>query len=191
MKLDGVVYMAREMVVVPYDKTWPEIYEKEKGILLNIFGEIIHDIQHFGSTSIEGISAKPIIDIMVVVDDISKVDAYNSVMESNEYSVRGENGIAERRYFVKLNPDRSGNHTHHIHVYQEGNQHVGDELMFRDFLRINNEAFEEYEKVKVEAAIKFRHSPWEYVDAKYECVMSIMEKAKGYYACSVSKIGCI
>lgn len=183
--------MAREMVVVPYDKTWPEIYEKEKSILLNIFGDIILDIQHFGSTSIEGISAKPIIDIMVVVDDISKVDAYNSLMETSGYSVRGENGIAERRYFVKLNPDQSGNHTHHIHVYQEGNQHVGDELMFRDFLRINNEAFEEYEKVKVEAAIKFRHNPWEYVDAKYECVMGIMERAKRYYASLVSKTGCI
>lgn len=174
--------MPREMIVVTYDDNWSEMYEREKNILIDILGSLIIDIQHFGSTSIKGLSAKPIIDIMIVVDDINDIDRYNSIMESYGYSVIGENGIVERRYFVKLNLDRSGNHTHHIHVYQKGNQHIVDELMFRDYLRIDNEAFKEYENVKIEASLKFRHSPRECVDAKYDCVMRIMDKAKLYYA---------
>lgn len=170
--------MAREMIVVPYDDKWLEMYEKEKNIILNILGNIVIDIQHFGSTSIKGLSAKPIIDIMIVVNDINQIDEYNHIMESNGYSVRGENGIEGRRYFVKFTPDNSSNHTHHIHIYQKGNPHISDELMFRDYLRIDNEALKEYERVKIAAALKFRSSPEEYVDAKYDCIMSIVDKAK-------------
>lgn len=173
--------IAREMIVVPYDSRWPEIYEVEKKILLDVFGELIVDIQHFGSTAIKGMSAKPIIDIMIVVDDINEIDKYNCSMERYKYSVRGENGIIGRRYFVKLNQDNSGNHTHHVHIYQKGNAHITDELVFRDYLRIDNKAFAEYEKVKKEAALKYRYSPQEYVDAKHECVMRITDKAKMYF----------
>ncbi|RII35495.1 GrpB family protein [Clostridium chromiireducens] len=173
--------MVREMVIVPYDDMWPDIYIKERNILLNIFGNLIIDVQHFGSTSIKGLSAKPIIDIIIVANDISQIDEYNQVMEDYGYSVRGENGIEGRRYFVKLSPDNSRNHTHHIHIYQKGNQHIFDELMFRDYLRIDNEAFKEYERIKIEASLKFRYSPREYVNAKDDCIMSIMDKANLYY----------
>lgn len=173
--------MAREMVVVPHDDNWAEMYEIEKNILLDILGNIIIDIQHFGSTSIKGLSAKPIIDIMIVVNDISQIDEYNQVMEDYGFSVRGENGIEGRRYFVKFSTDNSGNHTHHIHIYQKGNPHIYDELMFRDYLRIDNEALKEYERIKIEASLKYRYSPTEYVAAKYDCIMSIMNKANLYY----------
>lgn len=173
--------MAREMVVVPYNDIWLEMYEKEKNILVSILGDLVIDIQHFGSTSINGISAKPIIDIMIVVDDINQIDEYNSVMECQGYSVRGENGIEGHRFFVRLTPDGSGNHTHHIHVYQKGNYHISDELIFRDYLRIDKEAFKEYERVKKEASLKFRYSPREYVEAKTDCIMGIMDKARAYY----------
>lgn len=173
--------MAREMMVVPYDDMWSQMYEKEKNILIDILGNKIIDIQHFGSTSIKGLSAKPIIDIMIVVNEINQIDEYNHVMENLGYSVRGENGIEGRRYFVKLSQDDSGNHTHHIHIYQKGNRHISDELMFRDYLRIDNEAFKEYERVKIAASLNFHHSPEEYVNAKYDCIMSIMAKAKSHY----------
>lgn len=173
--------MAREMIVVPYDNMWAEMYEKEKNILSSILGDLIINIQHFGSTAIKGMSAKPIIDIMIIVDDINQVDNYNDIMIKSEYSVRGESGIDGRRYFVKLTPDNSGNHSHHIHVYEKGNKHIADELMFRDYLGIDKEAYNEYEKTKIDAALKFRNSPVEYVDAKHDCITEIMEKAKSYY----------
>lgn len=173
--------MAREMIVVTFNDMWSEMYENEKNILLDILGTMIIDIQHFGSTSVKGLSAKPIIDVMIVVNDINQVDEYNHVMEVHGYSVRGESGIEGRRYFVKLSRDNPDEHTHHIHIYQKGNPHISDELMFRDYLRIDNEAFKEYERVKMETSLKFRYSPREYVDAKYDCIMNIMDKAKSYY----------
>lgn len=174
--------MPREMLVVPYNNLWTEMYEEEKNLLTNIFGDLIIDIQHFGSTSVKGLSAKPIIDIMIVVDDIMRIDAFNSIMKQYRYSARGENGIAGRRYFVKSNPDNTDIHTHHVHIYQKENPHISDELMFRDYLRINNEALKEYEKVKKDASLKYRYSPMEYVEAKTECVLQIMEMARAYYA---------
>jgi Uncharacterized conserved protein len=173
--------MSREMIVVPYNDNWESMYEEEKKLLLDIFNDLIIDIQHFGSTSIKGINAKPIIDILIIVKDINQIDKCNNVMNRHGYIAEGENGIEGRRYFVKLTPDNSGNHTHHIHIYQEGNQHISDELMFRDYLRIDNEALKEYERVKIEASLRFRYSPEEYVEEKNDCIMRIMDKAKKYF----------
>lgn len=173
--------MAREIKVVPYHYIWPELYKREKTILESIFGKLILDIHHFGSTSIKGMSAKPIIDIMVIVENIDLIDNYNELMIEKGYIPRGENGINERRYFIKLNPDNSGNHTCHIHIYQKGNQHITDELMFRDYLEVDAESFKEYEKIKIKAARHYRHSPRAYVDAKCNCIKKIMEKARQYY----------
>lgn len=172
--------MPREMLVVPYDATWPALYEKERAVLAGVFGELIVDIQHFGSTAVLGLSAKPVIDVMAVVREIELVDAYNDEMIRRGYSPRGENGIPGRRYFVRLKDDGE-NHAAHIHIYGPGNPHTADELLFRDFLRINREAFAKYEAVKLEAAGKYRFSPGEYVDAKSTCVMEIMEAARRYY----------
>lgn len=72
------------------------------------------------------------------------------------------------------------NHTQHIHCYKKDNQHVTDELMFRDFLRVDKEAFQIYKNVKKEAAHKFRFSPHEYSDYKSECIYEIMKRAKSF-----------
>lgn len=174
--------MARTMDVVPYDENWVILYEKEKRLLENVFGDLILDIQHFGSTSVFGLSAKPIIDIMVIVSDINAIDNYNDVMESQGYNVRGESGIPGRRYFVRMKDDNSGNHTHHIHVYGKDNGSTQDYLMFRDYLRINEEALREYENVKKELSVKYNDSPSKYTNGKEECVSKVMEKARLYFA---------
>jgi len=170
------------MIVVPYDKKWPELYEAEKTLLTGIFSDLIIDIRHIGSTSIEGMWAKPVIDIMIVVNNIETVDTFNNKMVMNGYNTKGENGIPGRRYFQKLNSDKSGNHTHHVHVYQKGNPHISDELMFRDYLRIDQESFRDYIEIKKTASNQYRTSPVEYQDAKTPCIMSILGKAKAHFA---------
>jgi GrpB-like predicted nucleotidyltransferase (UPF0157 family) len=177
----GDSVMTREIILVPYSKKWPKLYEAEKILLTGILGDLILDVQHFGSTSIKGMPAKPIIDIMIIVNNIEMVDSFNEKMEANGYTVKGENGIPGRRYFQKFNPDRSGNHTHHVHIFQKKNQEIRDELIFRDYLRIDREAFKEYENVKKEASKKFRDSPLDYTNAKTSCVMRIMDRAKAYF----------
>lgn len=173
--------MSREMLVVPYNQVWSVLYNTEKELLESVFKELIIDIQHFGSTAIKGMSAKPIIDIMIVAKDIDQIDSYDELMERKGYSARGENGIEGRRYYVKPDPDNSGNHTHHIHIYQKGNSHISDELLFRDYLRGDRQSFKEYEQIKLEASLIYRNSPKDYVEAKNDCVMRIMDRAYKHY----------
>jgi len=170
----------REILVVPYDKAWPALYERERAVLADVFGDLLLDIRHFGSTAIPGMHAKPIIDVIAVVRQIELVDAYSDAMIRQGYSPRGENGIPGRRYFVRLKDDGES-HAAHIHMYGPGNPHTADELLFRDFLCADSEARAKYEAVKLEAAAKYRFSPEEYTDAKHICVLEIMERARQYY----------
>jgi Uncharacterized conserved protein len=172
--------MAREMKVVCYNPEWARLFENERKILLDVFGELLPEIHHFGSTAIEKMFAKPTIDIMAVVSDIEQVDLFNDSMCHHGYIPKGENGIEKRRYFVKLNEDGE-NHAVHVHIYEKGNSHIASELMFRDFLRIDEDSFNEYESMKKRVSKQFLHSPGEYEDAKSECVMRIMDRAKVYY----------
>jgi len=172
--------MAREMNVVPYDPSWPALFAQEKAVLKSILGEMIVDVQHFGSTAIPGMSAKPTIDVMVLVRNIETVDAYNSAMTQAGYFTKGENGIPGRRAFTRLKDD-GDNHFSHVHIYEPSNPHVTDELMFRDYLRMNSEAFRQYEAMKLAASARYRFSPKEYTDAKTDCIMEIMAKAKNFY----------
>ena len=172
--------MAREIKVLPYNENWVEDYKQIKRLLLDIFGDLVIDIQHFGSTSIKGMSAKPIIDVMIIVNNIQKVDELNYRMIEVGYKPRGENGMPGRRYFQYFHED-GVNHTQHIHVYEKNNSAVIDQLMFRDYLRIDKDAFEQYQQIKINSAELFRHSPSEYTDSKTNCINEIMNKAKNYY----------
>ncbi len=169
--------MKREMKIVPYNSKWNEQYSIIKEILLNIFKDNAIDIQHFGSTAIKGMPSKPIIDVMVIVKDISKVDEFNADMVASGYNPRGENGIIGRRYFQKIASDGI-THLEHIHCYEATNPHVTDELLFRDYLRVNKDAFEKYKKIKLEASEKYRFEPEKYSEFKSQCVNEILEMTR-------------
>lgn len=91
----------RKVVVSPYNVHWPSMYDEEAGKLRTIFGEQLVAMHHIGSTSVPGLEAKPIIDILVVVQDIARVDAINHEMQAFGYEVKGEYGIPGRRFFRK------------------------------------------------------------------------------------------
>ncbi|MCL2513904.1 MAG: GrpB family protein, partial [Oscillospiraceae bacterium] len=133
-------------------------------------------------TSIPGLSAKPIIDIMVFVYDINKVEQHNDAMKRLGYTARGENGMTGRRYFVKYKDDMV-NHSHHVHIYQEnGNPFIEEAFLFRDYLLVNKEAREKYDTVKKGLSKQFYYEPLAYTDGKHDCVMEILKEAKRYFA---------
>ena len=172
--------MPREMKLVPYNAEWPAMFAREKEMLAGVFGALVLDIHHFGSTAIAGMPAKPTIDVMVVVRDIEAVDARNHAMTGLGYIPRGEHGIAGRRYFVRW--DASGTqHASHIHIYAEGHPHIESELLFRDYLRVDPASCHAYAEVKRIASRRFLYSPAEYEDAKRDCVMKILAKARWHY----------
>lgn len=89
----------RKVEVKEFTKKWATDFQHESEHINNIFKEELLEIHHIGSTAIEGISAKPIIDIMPIVRDINRVDLYNERMIALGYTPKGENGLPGRRYF--------------------------------------------------------------------------------------------
>ena len=167
----------RRVVVVPYNKQWVSMYEEEAIKLRRIFGEQLVAIHHIGSTSIPGLEAKPIIDIMPVVEDINSVDEHNESMREIGYEPKGENGIPERRYFQKGGDNRS----HHVHIFQVGNPHVERHLAFRDYLRTHPIEAREYGDFKQKLAQEFPYDIGSYVQGKESLVKDIEQRALEWY----------
>ena len=98
--------------VLPYDPEWPELYASEKEALLGKFGRIVENIYHIGSTAVEGLAAKPIIDILLETSSLEKLDGLDDEFESLAYEAMGEFGISGRRYFRKGGIERTHQELH-------------------------------------------------------------------------------
>ncbi|WP_210607809.1 GrpB family protein [Priestia flexa] len=163
----------REMKVVPYKQEWKNQYEVEKQLIEEVFQDEIVDIHHIGSTSVPGLAAKPVIDILIEVKNIAFIHTYNNEMIKRGYECKGENGIEGRRYFQKGGEDR----THHVHMYEQGHSEVGRHLRFRDYLRKHPDEAWQYACLKQELAKKYQYSPAEYVEGKTSFIQMIDQKA--------------
>lgn len=164
----------RVIEVVPYNFKWKEEYLKEAGIIRDIMKNEINNIYHIGSTSIPGIYAKPIIDILIEVKDIENVDNYNKDLESLGYIAKGEFGIEGRRFFMKGLYHR----THHVHAFQTGNSEIARHLNFRDYMIAYPDEAKRYEDLKKELAIKFRYDIDGYCAGKDTYLKQIDKKAE-------------
>lgn len=143
----------REIVVVPYDEKWPELFNAESFLIKRLLGEVAKDIHHIGSTSVPGLSAKPVIDILLEVSDINELDQCTPAMVNAGYVARGENGIAGRRYFIKEGNQRS----HQVHAFSVGDRQVLRHLAFRDYLRKHTDIAMAYAEVKRTAQLLYKN----------------------------------
>lgn len=119
----------RKLELLPFDKNWTENFKEESKRIKEIYGRELLKIHHIGSTSIPGMIAKPVLDILVEVQDISNVDYFNNEMKKLGYRPRGENGIGGRRFFTKENNNKR---RHHVHIFQTGANQIVKHLVFRD-----------------------------------------------------------
>lgn len=165
--------MTRIVEVVPYQDKWPSMFEAEAKLIKQALGDNCVAIHHIGSTSVPGLAAKPIIDILPVVKNIMLVDQANPAMQALGYDVKGEFGIFFRRFFQKGNEKR----THNVHVFEEGNTEIDRHIKFRDWMRAHPDDREAYAKLKKELATKFPHDILNYVIGKDDFVASIDAKA--------------
>lgn len=139
----------RILTVVDYDEMWPTLFENERTLLQMTLGKVISRIHHIGSTSVPGLSAKPVIDILIEVANLEELDSLNQAMEGVGYTVRGENGILNRRYFTKGGSQRS----HHIHAFTTGDAQIIKHLAFRDYLIKHNDVAIQYALMKKSAML--------------------------------------
>ena len=167
----------RKVEVKPYDEQWGSMFEEETRKLYGIFGGEMIDIHHIGSTSVSGLHAKPIIDMMPVVKDIHRMNDYNTAMIAIGYEPKGENGIAGRRYFQKGGDYR----THHVHMYALGHSEIKRHLAFRDYLRAHPEVAQEYGSLKEKLSQRFPYDIESYIKGKELLVSEINQKAIAWY----------
>ncbi|WP_179134058.1 GrpB family protein [Halobacillus massiliensis] len=162
----------REVKIVPYSLHWPAMFNAEAVRVKSIFGKEMAGIHHIGSTSIPSIHAKPVIDILVEVNDIRKVDRYNSEMQMLGYEAKGEHGIAGRRFFKKGGNSR----THHIHVFESGSREAARHLAFRDYMRAHPEEALTYSQLKQRLAEKHPFDIDSYIEGKDAYIKEIEQK---------------
>ncbi|MBA4494025.1 GrpB family protein [Paenactinomyces guangxiensis] len=163
----------REVTVVPYDPYWNVLYEREAGRLKQVLGSCLIGLYHIGSTSVPGLAAKPVIDLMPVVKQIEWVDSLNEQMARLGYIAKGENGIPGRRYFYKGETVR----THHVHIFAAGNPEISRHLAFRDYLRTHPEEAKSYGELKLKLAQQFPFDIQSYMDGKDSLVKELEKKA--------------
>ncbi len=167
--------MTRKVEVVPHNPNWRNLFETESKQITIALGEKIVAIHHIGSTSIETIYAKPIIDILVEVKSIDRVDDQNSSMQLLGYQCMGEFGIKDRRFFRKDNSD--GIRTHHIHAFEVGSAQISRHLAFRDYLNVHIENALTYSSLKRSLAEKYPDDIQGYMDGKHDFIQEIDRQA--------------
>jgi GrpB-like predicted nucleotidyltransferase (UPF0157 family) len=164
----------REIRIVDYDFEWPAKFERHARIITRAVGGPILRIEHIGSTSVPGLAAKPIIDILVVVPDSANESAYLPQLEAAGYVLRvREPDWNEHRMFRTLDRDV------HIHMYSVGCPEIQRNLTFRDRLRSSAEDRSRYEQVKRGLAAKDWPDMNAYALAKTEAIESIIAAAQG------------
>jgi len=168
----------RDMSVVDSDPRWPEAYEQEAQALHVVLGDELVRSHHIGSTAVPGLAAKPVIDILLEVRDVERLDMLDEAMRAIGYEPRGEFGIPGRRYYPKGGDRR----THHVHAFSVGDPHIDGHLVLRDYLRARPDVAKDYARIKREASARFRYDPGGYVDCKDRTVRCILADAVAWAA---------
>ncbi len=167
--------MGRSIELVPHSPLWAQQFEEEAASLTAVFQPILVSAHHIGSTSIPGILAKPIIDIILVVTSITAVRKLIEPMAVLGYVSKGENGIPGRHYFRKGGDER---HTHHVHTYGKHHPAIARHLDFRDYLRHHPEQSLAYSQLKKRLAQQFVNDTENYTNSKSAFIEGIVSKAR-------------
>jgi len=156
-----------------YDPSWPSRFEEERVALEDAIGEwIVGGVHHVGSTAVVGLEAKPIIDILVGVRSLDESRACFEPLAQLKY-MYAPYLPEEMHWFCKPHPSRR---THHLHLVPVGTQRYADELAFRDRLRVDQRAAEEYLALKRDLARRFAHDREAYTDAKSSFVRRVLDQ---------------
>lgn len=160
----------RELEVVDYDAGWAEIFEHHRGRLLEALRSADVDIEHIGSTSVPGLPAKPIIDIVVAVNDITAEEDYLDDLIAAGYPLR----VREPGHRLVRTPARDV----HVHIFERGDQAVDKYLLFRDRLRTDAADRELYAQTKRALIAQGFDDMNAYSDAKTDVIAAIMRRAR-------------
>ena len=172
----------KRVVVVPYDEAWKNAFEAIRDEIEAALGDLIIGIEHVGSTSVEGMSAKPCIDLDVIIKDYSVFGEIVRKLGEIGYIHEGDLGIKDREAFKYT--DKPHLMTHHLYVCPRKSEELRRHIVFRDFLRQNPEAVKKYSQVKERAAKLFSDSIDQYIEYKSPYIEEL------YRECGLKEIVC-
>ncbi|MHB1063920.1 MAG: GrpB family protein [Georgenia sp.] len=181
--LDAVLIGGREpasIVVVDYDNAWPARFEVLAGRVRRALGPRVRCLEHIGSTSVPGLAAKPIIDVLLVVDDVQDEAAFVPPLEVAGFERR----VREPGHRMLRTPQRDA----HLHVYASGRAEARDYLDLRDWLRVSGDDCTRYANVKRHLAQKQWRDMNDYADAKTDVVLEILARARTWRAAGACPI---
>ena len=164
----------RKVVVLPYDVAWQSAFEKIKGEIEEAIDDLIIGIEHVGSTSVEGMSAKPCIDIDVIIKDYSVFGEIVRKLGAIGYIHEGDLGIKDREAFEYA--DKPHLMLHHLYVCPQYSEELRRHITFRDFLRRTPEAVRKYSLVKEKAAELFPDEINQYIAFKAPCIEELYKE---------------
>lgn len=167
-----VVLHNAPIVLVDYDPRWPAMFEREASRIRGALASLAIRIEHVGSTSVPGLAAKPIIDIVLTVPDSADEAAYVPALEAAGYVLRGrEPDWFEHRLFKGPEVDVN------LHVFGAGEAEFDRMVLFRDWLRSHDDERDAYLRVKRDLAQRIWRHVQNYADAKTAIVQQIMARA--------------
>jgi GrpB-like predicted nucleotidyltransferase (UPF0157 family) len=161
----------------PYDPEWPKAFEKEKAALRAVFGNKLIAIEHIGSTSVPGLAAKPIIDMVAAVDSFDNLADFTVPLQAIGYEYMPERMFPDRKFFPK---GVRANRTHHLNLVLKNDfdQWIKP-IAFRDYLRSHAQDRQEYERIKYKLAAVHSRDRKTYTAAKNNFIQFAMQKALG------------
>lgn len=166
--------MKKHVVVEPYDEAWKDDFAAIRDELEAVLNGLVLRIEHVGSTSVEGLSAKPVIDIDVVISDRSILPEVISALESIGYSHEGDLGIPGREAFKYEGKDHLKKH--HLYVCAQDAEELKRHIAFRDYLRSNPDAVAEYSRIKEEGARLYPDDIDKYIEHKSPFIESVYKQ---------------
>ena len=162
------------IAVVAYSPTWPLLFEDERVRLAVVLGDNAVEIEHIGSTSVPGLSAKPVIDILVALERFDPIEECDRRLAPLGYSRPSAQDFdeTEHRFYRKGSP-----RSHHLHLVEYGTWEHQRHLVFRDYLRAHPDIARLYADVKRELALAFKHNRPAYTNGKTAFIKSIVARA--------------
>jgi GrpB-like predicted nucleotidyltransferase (UPF0157 family) len=160
----------------PHSPLWAGMAATEHARLKGALGHVLVTVEHMGSTAIPGIMAKPIVDLMPLVTDLSSLDAKKNAVMALGYLWYGEYGLPRRRYCVAVDP-ATGKRKFQLHCFRAGDPDVPRHLAFRDYLRAHRGIAQEYEAEKIRAAAVASHDINAYNDEKNDWIKRVQQDA--------------
>lgn len=160
-----------EVFLVPWSEEWETEFLLEKNRIETEIGELILAVHHIGSTAVRNLSAKPIIDIAIELEDFQHGYRCVQGLERLGYSYKGINILPDRHYFNKGEP-----RTHQIHMFPKGSSFLLRQLAFRDYLIQHEWARKEYQELKERLSQTHSKDKLTYADKKTDFVNSILKR---------------